>query len=267
MREKVKKLVVADLIFLVLLMSSGMIEGVLSSIVYYLAFVVPFLFVVLSEKINIKSKECLLPVENLDVAAAAVFPTLISVIVISTFIASIMQLFGKENTVELGDSLALALLSHALLPAILEEGLFRYLPMKLIGFENGRACVLISALLFALSHHSVFSIPYAFVAGIAFMIIDIISGSVLPSLFMHLFNNSVSVVLMFYSVDSRLETVVYTVVAVLACCSLIYLFIIRDRVDSILAERFVTREKYGFSYEILLFAIPMLVITVSELFI
>ena len=267
MREKIKKLVVADIIFLALLTVSGMLEGILSSIIYILAFILPFLFVVVSENIKAKSKELLLPVKNLEVAIAGVFPTLISVMVISSLTSHLMQLVGKENTVELGDSLLPALLVHALLPAILEEGLFRYLPMKLLAGDNGRACVIISALLFALSHHSVFSIPYAFIAGVAFMLIDIISGSVLPSVFMHLFNNAVSVVLMFYSDNESLATVIYTAVAILACCSLIYLFVIRDKVERILAERLVAREKYKFSYEILLFVIPILIITVSELLI
>ena len=267
MREKIKKLVATDIIFLAFLTVSGMLEGVLSNIVYFLAFVIPFLFVVVSENVNVKSKELLLPVKNLEVAIAGVFPTLISVMVISSLTSHLMRFVGKENTVELGDSLLFAFLVHALLPAILEEGLFRYLPMKLLAGENARVCVIVSALLFALSHHSIFSIPYAFIAGVAFMLIDIISGSVLPSVFMHLFNNAVSVVLMFYSDDERLSTAIYTAVAILACCSLIYLVSIRDKVRRILAERLVIREKYKFSYEILLFVIPMLVITVSDLFI
>lgn len=267
MREKIKSLVIADVIFIALLTVSGMINGVLSNIVYFSAFIIPFLFVVITEKIDIKSKEYLFPLKNPDIAAASVFPTLITVIVISTLTASLMSLFGKENTVELGDSLALALLSHALLPAVLEEGLFRYLPMKLLAGRNGRVCVLISAILFSLAHHSLFSIPYAFIAGVAFMTIDIVSGSVLPSLVMHLVSNALSVVLMFYSVTAPLSTAIYSVISVLACLSLIYLTVIREKVARIISERFVTLEKYKFSYEILLFAVPMLVISVSELLI
>ena len=267
MREKIKSLVIADVIFIALLTVSGMINGVLSNIVYFSAFIIPFLFVVIAEKIDIKSKEYLFPLKNPDIAAAGVFPTLITVIVISTLTASLMSLFGKENTGELGDSLALALLTHALLPAVLEEGLFRYIPMKLLAGRNGRVCVLISAILFSLAHHSLFSIPYAFIAGVAFMTIDIVSGSVLPSLVMHLVSNALSVVLMFYPVTAPLSTAIYSVISVLACLSLIYLIVIRERAARIISERFVTLEKYKFSYEILLYAVPMLVISVSELLI
>ena len=265
MREKIKILVLTDIIFLALLMLSGMISGLLSTVIYFLAFVIPFAFAILSSKTSLKSKEFLLPVKNPDITIAGVFPTIITVIVISSVTAFIMNHFGKTQNVELGDNIFSALLLHALLPALLEEGLFRYLPMKLLARENGRACVLISALLFALSHHSVFSFFYAFVAGVSFMLIDIIADSVIPSLVIHLLNNALSVILMFYPENVYLSIAVNSAVAILACCSLVYLFIIRRRVAEVLSERLVTREKYKFSYEILLFIIPTLLIAVGEI--
>jgi sodium transport system permease protein len=177
-----------------------------------------------------------------------------------------MNLFGKENVVQLGDSLFIALLLHAVLPAVLEEGLFRYLPMRMLAKDNARVCILISALFFALSHHSLFSIPYAFVAGVAFMTLDIISGSVLPSLVIHLINNALSVIMMFYSVDGNSAILINTLIAILACGSLIYLVMIRERVRRAILENFSKKENYRFSYEILLLVIPTLVISLSELF-
>ena len=265
MREKIKILVLTDILFLAILMMSGMISGVLSTVIYYLAFIVPFAFAVTASKTGIKTKEHLLPVKNADVALAGVFPTVITVIVISSVTAALMNLFGKEQAVELGDDLLLALLLHALLPAFLEEALFRYLPMKLLARENGRACVLISAILFALSHHSFFSVFYAFVAGVSFMLIDIISDSVIPSFIIHFLNNALSVLLTFYSGSAYLAPAVIGAVAALACGSLIYLFVIRKRVAAILSERLVTKEKYRFSYEILLFAIPALIVAMGEI--
>ena len=137
--------------------------------------------------------------------------------------------------------------------------------MKLLAIENVRVCVLISAILFALSHHSLFSVFYAFVAGVSFMLIDIISDSVIPSFIIHFLNNALSVLLTFYSGSAYLAPAVIGAVAALACGSLIYLFVIRKRVAALLSERLVTKEKYRFSYEILLFAIPALIVAMGEI--
>ena len=267
MREKIKILVITDLFFLLLLMASGAFSGILSTVVYVLSFVIPFLIAVFASKISIKSSECLVPVRNVDIALAGALPTVISVFVISSVTSYIMSIFGGGPAVELGDSLALALVVHALVPAVFEEALFRYIPMRLLARDNSRVCILISAFFFALSHHSLFSIPYAFVAGVAFMTLDIISGSVLPSLVIHLLNNAVSVILMFYGEGSLVASILPLAIAALSSISLIYLVIIRKRVAGIISERFFSTEKFGFSYEILMLALPALLIALGEVII
>lgn len=266
MREKIKLLVATDLIFLLLLMLSGAFSGVLSTVIYVLAFIIPIVFAVFASKMNVKTADGVFPPRNLDIAVAGVFPTVMSVMVISECVAYLMGIFGKSQTVPLGDDILVALLLHALLPAVLEETLFRYIPLRLLAGENGRACVIVSALFFALSHHSLYSIPYALVAGIAFMTLDIISGSVIPSLVIHLLNNTLSVLLMFYSENTLLASVLPTAVAILACASLLYLLAIRRRVRGIVSERFSKKEKYRLSWEPLLLVIPTLIIAVTEVF-
>lgn len=265
MREKIKLLVAVDLVFLLLLMLSGAFSGALSTVIYILAFVIPFAIAVFSSKMSIRTRSAILPLKNADIVAAGIFPTVISVMLISSVTAEIMGLFGKSQTVELGDSIVIALLLHALVPALFEEALFRYIPLRLLAGENGVACVLISALLFALSHHSLFSIPYAFVAGVAFMTLDIISGSVIPSLVIHLLNNTVSVLLMFYSDNMLFVSLAPIVITILACVSLVYLVVIRERCRAVCAGSIERKEKYKFSYDILLFVIPTLIMSASEL--
>lgn len=267
MREKIKILVITDLFFLLLLMTSGAFSGVLSTTIYILSFIIPFIIAVYASKISLKSRDCILPARNIDIAAAGAMPTVISVFAISSITSYIMAIFGRGQTVELGDSLALALVVHALIPAAFEEALFRYIPMRLLARDNSRVCILISALFFALSHHSLFSIPYAFVAGVAFMTLDIISGSVLPSLVIHLLNNAVSVILMFYGEGSLVASILPLAIATLSSISLIYLVIIRKRVAGIIPERFFSTEKFRFSYEILMLALPALLIALGEVII
>lgn len=266
MREKIKLLVATDLIFLLLLMLSGAFSGVLSTVIYILAFIIPFAFAAFASKISLKTAVGIGLPQNPDIAAAGVFPTIISVMVISECVAYLMGVFGRSQTVSLGDDILVALLLHALLPAVLEEALFRYIPLRLLSGENGRVCVIVSAIFFALSHHSLYSIPHALVAGIAFMTLDIISGSVIPSLVIHLLNNTLSVLLMFYSENTLLASVLPTAVAILACASLLYLLAIRRRVRGIVSERFSKKEKYRLSWEPLLLVIPTLIIAVTEVF-
>jgi membrane protease YdiL (CAAX protease family) len=265
MREKIKILVAADLIFLLLITASGLLFGIWSTALYLLSFVIPFAFAVAASKLRLSGGEFIYPLKNADIAMAGAFPTVITVMVISSATAALMGLFGRTSILELGGSLAVALVMHAILPAVLEEALFRYIPIRLLSGENSRVCIIVSAILFAFSHHSMFSIPYAFLAGVAFMTLDIISGSVLPSLVIHLLNNALSVLLMFYSDNTLLRWLLPALVALAACLSLIYLFIIRKRARAVISERFVTKEKYKFSYEILLVVIPSLIIAISEL--
>lgn len=94
---------------------------------------------------------------------------------------------------------ALLLLRHALLPAVLEEALFRYLPLSAFPRENPKNAVVYSAVFFAVMHLSFYRIPYAFVAGLLFAALDLMTGSILPSLLLHFANNALSVLCMKYS--------------------------------------------------------------------
>lgn len=266
MREKIKILIATDLLFLIFLLVSGALSGALSTIVYILAFVLPFAFAVFASKINLKSKEGIVPIKNIDIAAAEIFPTVATVLFVSTVTARILLLlFGKANEISLSDNIFLEIILHALLPAVMEEMLFRYIPLRLLSKDNAKACVLISALLFALSHHSLFSMPYAFIAGVSFMIVDIASGSVIPSIVMHFINNTLSVLLMAFSGSSAFSFGIQLSVLMLAIISLVYLFVARKSVFSRLSGVLRAGEKYTFSYELLIIIIPTVLIAVLEI--
>ena len=105
------------------------------------------------------------------------------------------------------------LIIHALLPSFLEEMLFRYLPMKLIAPYSRRLCILLSSAYFALIHFNLFQIPYALLAGLVFITVDLWADSVLPSFILHLLNNVISVLWIKYSASWEFATW-YTVILV-----------------------------------------------------
>lgn len=265
MRDTVKILVGADLLFLMLLIWSGAFSGVLSSIVYLLAFLVPILFAILASKKKFLSLEYILPVKNIPIASASVFPSVALVAALAALSSLVLGLIGKRGTPNLGDSLVIALLIHALLPAILEELVFRYIPLRICERGYNGTLVLISALFFALSHHSFFSFGYAFLAGCIFMALDLVCESVIPSMVIHLFNNALSVLLMFYSQNTTLTLVLWLSVGVASLASLVYLFIKRRELSALVRERVISGEKYRPSYEILFLLIPSLVIAILEI--
>ena len=196
MERRINYLSICYTLFLILIFVSGSIGGFWSDAVYYLAFLLPIILGLLLDNQDVRADGDLFSIKSKDVGLILplIVPTVIIVLTISAVTSMIIfALTGTENKIDVGDFLIPALISHALLPAILEEALFRYLPIKLLLKDSKRLTVIVSALFFALAHHNLFSIPYAFVAGIVLMAIDVGTNSLIPSVSMHIFNNAVSV--------------------------------------------------------------------------
>ena len=199
MRKAINTLVVADLAFLFLHAVSGMVDGCFSDLLYLLAFFLPvaLALIICGERAELS----LLRIKRSDILLTLpVVPiTVITVIGISALTTLIMGAFGIENEVVLEGGFFEAALRYALLTAVLEELIFRYLPMRLLAERSSRAAVLISSVFFALVHCDLFQMPYAFFAGVVFMVLDIATNSILPSLFIHFLNNLLAVIFYFYA--------------------------------------------------------------------
>lgn len=125
--------------------------------------------------------------------------------------------------------LLLNLLVSALLPAILEEMLFRgFVLQKLRPFGDGLA-VFGSALLFGLMHTNIVQIPFALLLGIVFGFIVLKTGNILLAMILHFLNNALSVVLEYatLSLDSgTANVVVLTAFVVIGCVGLVALAVL-----------------------------------------
>jgi membrane protease YdiL (CAAX protease family) len=272
MKREIKLLTLTYLLVLLSLFMSGVFEGVLSTIVYVLAFALPFCMALTLAKIpgeKSPSEYLTLSKGEALITVNAIFP-LVGICFLLSYLSSLLlqHTLGVSNEANLGDSFALAVLIHALLPALLEEALFRYLPLKLIGERSPTVTLLLSAGFFALLHHSFFQIPYAFVAGLIFMAVDLMCKSVLPSLILHFLNNLLSLVWTFFVEGTTLALPFLIGIAALAVFSATLTFVLwkrlyRERAKSI----FVIGEKYEAGAYPVLFALPTLFVAVSELFI
>lgn len=224
MERKINILSTIYFLFLILLFLSGSASEPFSTVIYFLSFILPIsLALIFTRKDGVeKSKFLTLDHEGFRRTLPIVFPTVSLVIIISYVTSLVIYLIsGRTNSVDVGDSYLLALINHALLPAALEEALFRYVPMRLLAGHSRRVTVLISAFFFALVHHDLFTIPYAFIAGVIFMTVDIALDSVIPSLIIHFINNAISVSLIVFNDNEGFAPSLFIIIGLLTLLSLI----------------------------------------------
>lgn len=272
MKKAINAFIAATLMFLLLIGLSGVSGPVLSHVVYAAACIVPTLFAIFSKW----SDACVERARYLTLDGGRVLkflPTVAPVIAATVGISTLTSLLmsvtvGLSNTKtpeELGGSIGVALLLHALMPAVLEELLFRYVPLRLIARRSPRCAVILSALFFALVHTDVFQIPYAFFAGLAFMVLDIALDSLYPSIILHFINNALSVALVFYGADPTVSTAIYVTIVALTVISAIIIFIFRRKYAELIMRSFDKGEGYKRSNEVLLVIIPCLVLAAIRL--
>ena len=167
---------------------------VISIAVKYAAFVIPLLvFLVICRRgcVECGSVNAFPDRRGFAVTLTMIAPALFIVMGISLLTTLLMQLAGGKSAMPeyvFFDGFML----HALLPSVCEELVFRFVPLLVIAPHSKKSAVLISTLLFAFVHGDPYQIPYAFVAGLIYMTLDVATESVAPSIILHLCNNSVA---------------------------------------------------------------------------
>ena len=272
MKKAINVFIASTLMFLLLLGLSGVAGDVLSHVLYAAACIVPTLFALFSkwgEACREKARYLTIDGTRTLTFLPTVAPVVAVVMALSLLTSFIMGLaLGVSNVKtpeELGGSVGVALLLHALVPAVLEELLFRYVPLRLIARHSPRCAVIVSSLFFALVHADFFVIPYALFAGVAFMVLDIALDSIYPSIIIHLINNALSVVFVFYGDSATVSGAVYLAVAVLTLVSALFIFLKRKDYAALIKRAFDKGEGYKLSNEVLLVLIPCLVLAVVRL--
>ncbi len=239
MKAAVKLFTVLILMFAVLLSVGASVGGIFGEIITYGAYLLPVVIGYLAsrkmkyqreeERGHYEKEATLFGIsgEGALTFLPVVIPTVAIAFLISFLMSLFLGVFGFESPAVEDVPLVEMLAVHALLPAVLEELLFRFLPMKLLLPYSKRWCIILSSLYFAFVHMSLFQIPYALFAGVIFIAVDIICDSVWPSIIMHLVNNAASVLWIKYSSDSDFALAYCVVLALAALLSLLVIFIKR----------------------------------------
>lgn len=218
-------------VFLVLLgfMTIDVIKGtydydltgmtIFSIIIYGVCFFFPFLILAKTSK---ESMNQLFPFEKVGGATTAMLVLVGVGICMSLNIQTSMMLTVGEIVgihVPLPESpfentlpyIAVSVLTSALLPGLLEEFAFRGVILgSLRRFGDGFA-VIVSAMLFGMTHFYITQIPMAFVLGLVLGFIVVKTNSLLPGILIHFFNNFFASVIdaLSYNVPQRVYIFVF----------------------------------------------------------
>lgn len=264
MKTKIKLIVAIDLLFIMLLSLAGLLSGwawqVARAAIFIILTVLSLLGIQRIEKKE-GEKACLdLPLgiggKNLLLTLPTIAPSVLLIFGVSALTSLILTSMGAA-----GDTVADApiwemLLIHALIPAVLEEALFRLVPMRALSGHSPGLCVILSGVFFAFIHGNLYSIPYALVAGIIFMALDLAFDSIIPSLILHTVNNTMSVIWIKYCDTTPRVAIYLGVLGGISLISAIVMILLRRKYRSAFAPIF----KKGSGESVSEWAIPSIVL-------
>ena len=241
---------------MLLLALSGSIAGLLSDVIYGFAFILPALLCfcfVRKNKLSAKPMRLLPSRRGILLTSLIAAPLITLVFLASALFSFLFSLVGIESSASLSGSLPYLIFVHALLPAFLEELLFRYIPLSLLSHHSKRSAILFSAILFAFAHCNLIQIPYAFIAGLAFASVDIATGSILPSFILHFLNNLVSVIWQSGMIGEGRVALFIAIFGSLSILSVLLLFALGRRISADIKPIFDRKDKIAYSSEVLIF--------------
>ena len=272
MKREVNIFTAAALLSVLMLMLSGSTDGIISDIIHGAAFLIPaFAGLALERRMSAaEERHASLYIkpegEGFILTLPCIAPAVALVLGLSALTALVItSVTGRVDEVSVGDSFTVALFLHVLLPAIFEEALFRYLSLRLFGERAPRLALMLSATYFALAHSSLFRIPYAFAAGIILTGLDLLCGSVLPSVILHFINNLCSLLLVFFSESEGFTVGFFVTLGVLTAASVVVILLWRRRYATALSKALKVRERWQATNVPLLYIIPTAFIAITAL--
>lgn len=262
--RNIKLYTLGSLGFLFIMSLGGSIGGFVETIFYPLSFILPS-----AALIFIAKKEetpPLLSTGNPWLLLPLTAPSLSFIFVTAYLVAGLIyHLFGSESNVPVTGVPSADIITLAIAPALLEELLFRYVPLKMIAPYSKKTALIVSSLFFALVHGSFFSIPHAFVAGIIFMTLDLVFSSPLPSVILHLANNLLSIAWSYCVIGGCTEYIIFPL-ATLSAISVIAVIIMRKKYLNAFYNTFDKADKIKLHIYALALAVPTLLAAVTEIF-
>lgn len=153
----------------------------------------------------------------------------------SDMLTNVLKGIGIDNSIDTQISasnakeILLNYISIALLPAFMEEFVFRGIILGLFRKFSDTFAILASALLFGLMHSNFVQIPFAFCGGLIFGYLAVATNSLLPSMIVHFLNNAISVTIQILEQNEILSENILNIVVngtfiILCILSLIFIY-------------------------------------------
>jgi len=151
------------------------------------------------------------------------------------YLAGLLSNAGADSAEDVNTyPVILAIVVFAVVPAVVEEFVFRGCMLGAYSKVDVRAGILISSLFFALLHFSFGSVLYGFFFGLLFAIVRLATDNLSYTMAMHCLFNSLNVILSYMRIG-EIPTVVAVGVFILAIIGfvvLLILFFIKNTVDT-----------------------------------
>ena len=185
-------------------------------ITHFISILAPGLFMTLYLKKNIREIYLIHPVKKIKYFFLGILLWITAIIISGIYSYYAMRIFPSEDLIESFNyifsktTLTQQIIIMAAVPAVIEEMFFRGIMLNAIKKKsNIIVAALISSLLFAVMHFSLIKIFPTFLLGVVFSYVVYKTGSIIPAIFLHFINNSMSVLIQHILPNIELDNLSY----------------------------------------------------------
>lgn len=222
---------------------------------------VPFLIIMAVEKKRTDIDICPLDKPKNPLLTVLSVPAGVSVCIIGSVVTNYITLLFSMGGIQLtqpslvapptGYALFIYVLRLTVVAAVMEEVCFRGAVMQPLRKYGNMFAVVMSAMIFALTHCNLIQAPAAFISGIGMGYFAIATGSVWTSMMIHLLNNTLVALAQYFMATGREDLCnfvsyqVTNVVLIVGLSCLVLFFIIRKsaRINGGVSQVLTTKEK------------------------
>ena len=243
--------IIFEVVGIMTILFFGMVGAQMS--IYFMTFMFSlFLWRKHKGEIEIKLKK-VEPVKLAQLSAITVCG--IPIALFLNYFAGILSSAGADSAEDVNTyPLILSLVVFAVVPAVVEEFVFRGVILGAYSKVDVKAGIVISSLFFALLHFSFGSVMYGFFFGLLFAVIRLSTGNLVYTIIMHCLFNTINVLMSYMRLDKIPAVVVFIVfaVALFGFITLVMYFFSRNTIDTNMSRsegkykpwKLITKEGY-----------------------
>ena len=243
--------IIFEVVGIMTILFFGMVGAQMS--IYFMTFMFSlFLWRKHKGEIEIKLKR-VEPVKLAQLSAVTVCG--IPIALFLNYFAGILSSAGADSAEDVNTyPLILSLVVFAVVPAVVEEFVFRGVILGAYSKVDVKAGIVISSLFFALLHFSFGSVMYGFFFGLLFAVIRLSTGNLVYTIIMHCLFNTINVLMSYMRLDEIPGVVVFIVfaVALFGFITLVMYFFSRNTIDTHMSRsegkykpwKLITKEGY-----------------------